>query len=215
MFYLSKAVSIIFVDFKMESDSGPDPGSDVETLDLAVLTNGEAPGLTTTWGSVLVEVIGVCLNEMKHVPKETALTIRGDEVREYRLSWDAPSEQAIRANLDPGDATELGACGIAIAAMRHLRRYLVLTKARKGIGLDKGCDYWLRPKKRVEEGNTMRLPQEGDVRLEVSGILRETSSLMRQRVRAKIEQLGTSTSSNPGVAVIVGFKSPEARVKDT
>lgn len=178
-------------------------------LDLGILEDGVAPGLTSSVGKGLAEAASVCLAENNHDPGATTLSVSGDIVRSLQMKWEQPSSQTLNAHYDLQDATEEGACGIAIALMRCVRGQIVLRKAYKG--RDKGFDYWLGA-----PGTEERLPfSEDDLRMEVSGILQGEESTLNQRLKSKTKQVQQSKTDIPGIAVVVMFSGPVAATQET
>lgn len=118
----------------------------------------------------------------------------------YRLDRTEVTERA-RGTYDPDEATEFGACGIAILVLRAQTGFTV-QRAFKGTGFD----YW------VGKVDGER-PFQNMARLEVSGIRRGGPRLVRARLRQKLAQVRSSDASLPAYAVVVEFGRPEARVE--
>lgn len=176
-------------------------------LDLDNLSDGVAPGLSPDMGGVFAEAAAVCLEENDHVQGVT-LSISGAKEASVELKWSPTTRQTKNTHFDLQDATEDGACGVAIALLRHLDDKLVIRKSWKGKGLDRGHDYWLG---NVEDNELP--PFQKDTRLEVSGILNGSDKDLRRRLREKHRQVQSSSSTLPGLAVVVMFSHPEAGVK--
>jgi hypothetical protein len=113
--------------------------------------------------------------------------------------------QVLSGHADMQDATEFGACGVAIALLHAQEGLLVVQRSAKGGGFD----YYLAP-----PGWTGLLFQ-GTTRLEVSGILDAAASIA-SRVAKKQSQISKSKSSGlPGFVAVVEFGSPAAEVVDS
>ena len=167
-----------------------------QELDLRLLGNG-APGLTPAAGSSLAEAGGVCLYEQGHAPGCT-LDVSGTSRATYSITWEVPGDQALMTWNDEREATEAGACGIALLVARD-EGYTVASRSRQGTGFD----YWLT---RTEDGP----PFSDDARLEVSGIRNGSAATVRNRVRKKREQITRYESPLPGLVVVVEFGDPRA-----
>lgn len=178
-----------------------------DSLDLNLLSDGIAPGLSSHMGGVLAEAAAVCLEKNEHRQGVT-LAVIGDKNDSVSLEWTATTNQTRNTHYDLQDATEDGACGIAIALLRHLDSKLVLRRTWKGKGEDRGHDYWLGSPE-----NENLPPFQKNTRLEVSGILNGDDNELKKRLREKYKQVQTSTSSVPGLAVVVMFNIPKAGVR--
>ena len=159
------------------------------------------PGITLAHGRFLGEAAAVCLEAQQHNPGATLQVDHGAGNDSCRLSWQQCTEQQVRCHNDFQEATEFGACGIAIELVRELTGLVVVLRSRKGTGFD----YWLG-----HSGDESREPK---ARLEVSGILNGNDALIRSRLRAKLAQMEQSIESGlPGYVAILSFSAPEARV---
>lgn len=176
------------------------PSSD-EPIDLASL--GESPGmpgLTATAGRFLAEAAAVCLDHCGH-DLEVELSVIGWKSQTYRLHRVQVNEQTIRAYADLSEATEHGACALAILVTRRLGGLEVIERSVKGTGFD----YWI--------GEDEHVPFELKTRLEVSGILRGTRADVERRAVQKCHQ--TERSDGMGldaVVFVVEFSQPLAKV---
>lgn len=164
---------------------------------------GEGPGLpalTVAAGRFLAEAAAVCLESQGHVPGVT-LAARAPDPVAFTLQWPEVSDQTRRTFNDMQDATEFGACGIAILLVLALTGFTVVERSRKGTGFD----YWL--------GHPTGLPFQNKARLEVSGILRGTEGQIAARMREKLKQTEASDETLlPAYAVVVEFSRPRAEV---
>jgi hypothetical protein len=164
-------------------------------LDLTTLTAGH-PGLSANVASSFVDAGAVCLEHHGH-EHGVVLSGNGDCSRTWRLFWPPATDQTRRTWRDMAEATEYGACGIAILVVKEHTGYSVLERARKY----QGCDYWL--------GEEDDLPFQNKARLEISGILHGNDASVRQRVKEKVEQTRQSDGSGiPAYIVIVEFGRP-------
>ena len=103
---------------------------------------------------------------------------------------------------DLQEATEYGACGIALLVAVRLTGMSRVEQSAKGTGVD----YWLGPDV-SGQGIFQRA-----ARLEVSGILDGDSSKIAARLNVKLRQTRRSDESNlPAYIAIVEFRRPETR----
>jgi hypothetical protein len=157
------------------------------------------PRLSVAAGRYLADAAALCLEEQGHA-REIRLRATGEFRAHYRLRRPEVSDQ-VRATYDADEATEFGACGIAILVMRD-QTGLTVQRAFKGSGFD----YWLgtfdaeRPFQRM-------------ARLEVSGIRHGDASRITARMREKREQVRGGDTPLPAYVVVVEFGAPEARVE--
>jgi hypothetical protein len=175
-----------------------------DALDIAKLERG-MPGITPRIGAYLAEAAVTCLEDETH-RSGVAMLIDGDCDHRLRIRWIAEGnrDQRVRAWNDPDEATEQGACGIAVLLVETLTEYTVVERARKGPGFD----YWLGKKDSV-------VPLFQDkARLEVSGLRRGDNRAVDSRLRRKDKQIEVSNSSGlPGLVAVVEFGSPRTRVR--
>ncbi len=104
------------------------------------------------------------------------------------------------------EATEEGAVAIAILTIAALTGNVVLERAAKGTGVD----YWLGRDGHADED---ALPFANTYRLEVSGILSGSASILARRLAAKIVQTGPTDSLCPAYITVVEFGLPRIQVE--
>jgi hypothetical protein len=157
------------------------------------------PGLTPAWGEVLAEAASVCLAAQGHAIL-IELNVEGFFEENFFLERVEVSLQMTLAHQNEEEATELGACGVAILAVRNLTDLVVLHRSRKGTGFD----YWLSP-----EGEP--LLQRGE-RLEVSGIRKGTEAAIKSRTAEKMKQTQRFRTDSPAWIAIMEFSRPLLRL---
>lgn len=176
----------------------PDKNRD-HLLLLSSLAQG-MPGLTPSSGGVMAEAASVCLEEQGHEPL-TTLTVEGDFSARVSLLSLQVDERMRSSHSNADKATENGAYGISILAVRHLTRLVVLRQSAKWTGID----YWLGP----EGGDFFQ----DATRLEVSGIRRGTEHSIRARLRQKIRQVRKwQFRRSPMLVSVVEFSRPVMRI---
>ena len=170
-------------------------------LDLNLL--GKPPGfpaLSVAKGQALAEAAAICLEHQRHKPG-TSLTVSGMTATRRRLVWPAVTQQMRMTHNDLQEATEDGACAIAISLARELTGLNVIERSRKGTGFD----YWL--------GNDAGTLFQNKSRLEVSGILNGDKMTIARRLRQKLVQTKRSDDLNlPAFVCVVEFGTPQAQL---
>jgi hypothetical protein len=101
------------------------------------------------------------------------LTLSGESEATYRLKRLKVDKQMKRTHADTQEATELGACGVAILLVTSVTDYNVVERSYKGTGFD----YWL-----TRQGSKNL---SFDARLEVSGILDGSKAAIAARGKQK------------------------------
>jgi hypothetical protein len=172
-----------------------------EEIHLNILRKG-SKGVTSAIGESLAQAAAVCLEDQEHSPG-TELRIDGDFSGVFFLLWDCVSNQIRRSLADMQEATEWGACGVAILLVEKLTSLRVVQRSYKGTGFD----YWLGKEDDIEE------LFQGKKRLEASGILRGTEATIRARVKKKLMQTDQSDGIGlPALVVVVEFSAPRSRL---
>ena len=165
-------------------------------FDLAKL-HESLPAFSTVRAKAFAEAARVSLHTQGH-SSGTLLEVQGDYVVVIRLRFRKPSEKVLRSWRDPNEAAEDGATAIAFVEVLELTDYTVVERSAIGTTVD----YWL--------GFNDRLPFQNAARLEVSGIARGDDSLIRGRVREKIQRLHQSRKSLPALVSVTAFGTPKS-----
>jgi hypothetical protein len=156
--------------------------------------------LTPQSGRRLAYAAAICLEDRKQ-RRGVKLEVRGDRNASFKLSWPRTTEQVRLEWSDPLEATENGACGIAILLISSLTDYHIVQRSWKGTGFD----YWLELKDDIMFQHAARL--------EVSGIRRGDTGQVEARVRQKMKQTEQSKDLRiPAFVVVVEFGTPVAVV---
>jgi len=171
-------------------------------MNLATLAEG-MPGLTEACGQTLAQAAAVCLEDRKH---QTGVCLRrvGMMIDDLHVEWLPVDDQNRRCYADMQEATERGACGVAILVVREVTGMVVVERSKKGTGFD----YWLGDK------DYDGLPFQGTARLEVSGILSGTKTQIDLRIKQKKEQIAPTDQLAPGYVAVVEFGTPVAHVEN-
>lgn len=178
-----------------------DRGSAAATLDLASLSQEPGmPGLTCSAGAYLAEAAAVCFDHCGH-HGEFDLSVEGDVRLSCRMCRPTVEPRTRRTHADLQEATEHGACAVAILLTREIGEGQVLERSAKGTGFD----YWI--------GHDGSVPFRLRARLEVSGILRGAMSEVDERLKAKCRQTEQSdTMRLDALVIVVEFSRPLAKV---
>ena len=140
-------------------------------LDLSDL--GRSPGfpnLTPAKGQSLAEAAVVCLKNRRHQPGKR-LKVFGTQNVEYGLEWPMATNQMERTHNDLQDATEDGACAVALSLSFKMKGLTFIERSWKGPGFD----YWI--------GKVAGGIFQNKTRLEVSGILKGEESEIQGRIK--------------------------------
>jgi len=170
-------------------------------LDLSRLgETPEMPGLTRSAGQYLADAAAVCLEQCGHREPIT-LNVTGWKPRRYHVICSEVTDRKRRTHNDQQEATELGACAVAISIIHDVAGFAVVERSRKGTGFD----YWL--------GDDDPYPFQKKARLEVSGILRGTDGDLERRVKEKCRQTERSDCTRlEAFVAVVEFGHPMAKV---
>ena len=171
----------------------------MRSLDLASLRAG-MPALTSAAGERLAEAASVSLEERGH-ELSCELAVSGAHSEVFRLERLPVSDLLRRTYDDPEEATEEGACGVAILLAREMTGLSVVRRARRGTGFD----YYLGTETALDF----------QARLEVSGIRQGTEAQVearRRQKRAQIERSDADLGTLVAYAMIVEFGAPKAVV---
>jgi hypothetical protein len=172
------------------------------TVHLPDLRKG-MPGITESFGDCLCDAASVCLENRQHA-SGVAMAVSGSLNSDpLRVTWESPSETALRCYNDLGFAAEFGAYGVAALVVERLTGYTVYERSRKGTGFD----FWLAPK----DAAAAPLFQEKR-RLEVSGLLDGEESEFKRRMQGKLDQLANGGVELLGYGLVVHFGRPESRI---
>lgn len=158
------------------------------------------PALTPASGERLTEAASQCLESHGHALR-VSLEVVGHHTETFLLERMPVDDVIQRTFSDPEEATEEGACAIAILLVRELTGWSVVRRARRGTGFD----YYL--------GSDASL--DFQARLEVSGILQGTEAQIearRQQKRIQTMKSDSTLGHLTAYAVVVEFSRPEARV---
>lgn len=152
------------------------------------------PGVTKVIGPYYEEAAGVCLDRDHRSPVVISVRDSGTEVLAI-LTWDVADEAVVRAWANDIDATEAGACGLALASVELTRNMVAIRRAETRTG----ADYY------VDMPGTAPDNLETAVRLEISGTADPNHRVLDARLAAKLRQAAAGASNLPAMAVVVGF----------
>ncbi len=160
------------------------------------------PGLTPASAQALAEAAAVCFESRNH-KTGVRLPRAGLMHDDLHMEWPPVDDQSRRCYADMQEATERGACGVAILVVKEVTGKLVVERSKKGTGFD----YWLGDK------DYDGLPFEGVSRLEVSGIPTGTKGQIDSRIKQKKDQIKPTDHLAPGFVAVVEFGTSIACVE--
>lgn len=160
-------------------------------------------GLTKATADGLTEAACVCLD--RHHTSSVNFQLTDNQVQsEVTVSWEKASPRTQGAWNNAIDATESGACALALAAIDHSRGLVAIKRAETLTG----ADYY------IDKDDRSTDDLENALRLEVSGTDRGNESDVKGRLKAKISQAAAGRSSLPAVACVVGFSTLKIMLAD-
>ena len=167
--------------------------------DLRDLARGR-PGLSAAKGASLAEAAAVCLASQKHKPGVMLKQMSTQDTVEGPLEWTPAGEQQKHTYADIAEATEEGACAIALTVLEVARGLVVTERSRKCSAFD----YWL--------GNEPGFLFQRKARLEVTGILKGGSKVVESRMTEKLQRFESYPHKSPAIVVVVEFGTPLVRI---
>jgi hypothetical protein len=170
------------------------------TLDIYNLH--QTHGLKRELTDVFAASAAICMERHRTSPTIWSVQFDGNASAEYEVAWQTPTDEDRRSYNNDEEATELGACGIALAAVEAHLGLVALSRAEPRSGVD---FYLLAPHPDRFVGLAYDFDYPGLVGLEVSGINRDTDATMGSRLRAKIQQVRRGSSPYRAIAGVVGF----------
>ena len=176
---------------------------EMEILNLERIRDG-FPGITPTFGGVLLEACLVCLEKQGHT-SGAVLHVYGDWNIDVELRWNTSVDDQMRRTWSNHNATvENAAICLVALLVNQLTPYMALEQA----DINSGIDYWLMSKSTPE-----MLKKSG--RLEVSGIFSGTSAQIARRFQMKLIQSDQSDATNlPAIIGIAEFSKPQTRLEE-
>lgn len=162
------------------------------------------PGISKAIAECYAEAASLCLEDQGH-SSGVALKVQGFQNSSFVLDWKAGDQRKDLA-WDRDDATECGACCIAIVLICRLTGLRVIERAQKGTRVD----YWLGT---ADDDEPPFSEKSVKARLEVSGIRRGTPAAVRTRLGEKLDRLRLSQNNLAAYVVIVEFSEPMSEVE--
>jgi len=151
-------------------------------------------GVTAAISASYFEAACVCLD--RHHASPARFQLRDNQSADVAdAQWDRMGQRERNAWANQDDATEAGACGLALAAVELMRGLVAVRRAETQTGVD----YYLgKPKESLDH-------LEASFRLEISGIDKGAASYIEYRLRRKIAQAEKGRSNLPAIASVVVF----------
>lgn len=159
---------------------------------LSTRHSGVSQGLSASYA----EAARVCLDRHHQSPQDFELQDSGQTFLAV-AEWITASDGEKNAWANELDATEAAAYGLALAGIEITKGLIAVRRAHTR----SGADYYLAVP------GTSPEDLENCLRLEVSGIDRGSPTLLRARLRQKIEQASRGHSNLPAIATVVSFSA--------
>ena len=160
------------------------------------------PGLTKGVATAYCEAAEVCL-ERHHSPPTDLIVERGKQINAI-TEWQTPNERTKNAWANEIDTTEAGAYCVALAAIELTDNLVAIRRAETHTG----ADYYVAPR------GVSPADLEAAFRLEVSGMNEGNQTLVKTRLRQKLEQTARGRSSLPAIAAVVAFSPLQIAIAD-
>ena len=168
------------------------------TLDINQLKN-QVNYISSIQCDYFAEACIIALENKGHL-SGIQLKVDGDFQTSFILKWQSPIK--VSGWKESRDIAENGSIAISFLLILELTEYEIIQQSVIGTGFD----YWLGYKpssKKSDPDNFL------NARLEVSGINKGRRSVMTQRVRQKLKQVGVSDYLNiPAYIVVTEFGTP-------
>ena len=151
-------------------------------------------GVTNAIADAYSEAAGVCLDRHHQPPIDMNLERNGHTFVAI-AQWQDVDARIEAAWANEIDTTEFGAYACALGAVELLDGLVAIRRAETLTG----ADYYVAP-----QGTELN-DLEDCLRLEVSGVDRGSSTVVRQRLVRKLSQAAKGDSNLPARAAVVGF----------
>lgn len=154
--------------------------------------------------AVFATTAAICLQRHHTSPKAWSVQLDSDDVATYQITWNEPSTADRLTYNNDDETTEFGACGIALAAADVHLGLVAFARAEPRTGID---FYLVAPRGDIPGAMRYDVDHTEFIGLEVSGINRDDSATMNQRLRDKVEQVRRGNSPDRAFAGVVGFQT--------
>lgn len=186
----------------MESTTEVNDDSPGTIRTLAVARLHETHDLKREITDVFASAAAICMERHHRSPTMWSVRLDDDATSEYEVSWSTPTAVDRRSFANHEEATELGACGVALAAVEAHLGLVTFARAEPRTGID---FYLVAPHEDVPDAISYDIDDPRLIGLEVSGINRDTDATMRSRLRAKVAQIRRGRSPHHAIAGVAGF----------
>lgn len=152
-------------------------------------------GLTQETAASYLQAARVCLDRHHESPTLFGVDAPSGHM-DALVQWEKTDERIRGAWANDDDATSDGAYACALAALELTESLVALRRAETRTG----ADYYVGP-----PGTSLEDLEEA-LRFEVSGVDRGAPSVVRERLKAKLDQAIRGESNLPAMAGVVGFR---------
>jgi hypothetical protein len=161
------------------------------------------PGLSKTLVDAYAMMAGICMQRHHASPAAWTVQIDDEPAQEYEVAWRMPTDQERLSYADDNEATEFGACSLALAAAETHLGLVAYARAKPRSGVD---FYLLAADSSATAIVSYDYDHSQSIGLEVSGIDRDSDASVNNRLRDKVEQVRRGWSPDHAVAAVVGFR---------
>jgi hypothetical protein len=161
------------------------------------------PGVSSGVSNCYAEAARVCLDR-HHTSKVKFKLKDNGNVKEVVAEWTTPDKRTKMAWANNDDATRDGAYALALAAVEIMRGLVAVRRAETRTG----ADYYLGT------SDVTLHDLEASIRLEVSGTDEGGESVIKSRLKQKLQQAIKGCSNLPAMASVVGFRALEIISED-
>ena len=161
--------------------------------------------LVRSWSAERINAAAFCLRNCGHT-SGVVLTVQGKHKKSYAVKWRVKHTEKLKRTFgDHQVAAELGAEGMAALLIERHTGHRVHTRTFKGPGFD----YYIGP----DPDPHVIVPVNAG-RLEISGIMKSSDTVVRSRVKQKQKQTRKSKDLKiPAFVIVSEFGTPQSHVQ--
>jgi len=160
------------------------------------------PHLSNNLLKSYAEAGSICFESQGH-NGSVLMSIQGDYNDKLIITWDTINDRIRRTYNDFQEAVEWGATAVSFLLVKKYTKNTVIERSFKSTGFD----YWL--------GSNDDILFQRKSRLEISGILKETSTnSVKTRIKIKLSQIDRSNMNLPGLVIVVEFSKPLSEMRN-
>jgi len=179
------------------------PYNGASSPDLSLDTLAERhPGLTPEVAATYAQAAAVCLSRHHEPPVAVRVSRDADEIADYAVTWDLPTQRVRAAWANADDATRDGAYCLVLAAAEGQLGLIAFSRA----SVRSGADYLMGRNTVIANPVDGLIDLEHAIHLEISGIDRCRGEFdLERRVQQKVQQVRGGSRGRPSMAGVVAF----------